>query len=198
MMATRWGSESMVTRAVSKTVNLGSNPSSPALALCSKCAHRWTSGPHSATLSRMSRRRSVLSLVVGLALIPAPAALAQDTTTSTLGDYTSTTPTTPTTTPTETVPGSTGEVSPTTTTGATGDTPSEVGGEGEVLPTSTTGATTTTPATSVAGTPSSSPVASTTPDSLAFTGAEPILVGLGGLLLMGLALLMQRRRRDAR
>jgi hypothetical protein len=120
------------------------------------------------------RVRSVLALLLAGMLLAAGVASAQDTTTEPLGDYTTTTPTVttpPVTTPTE-------EDSP----------GSEVGGEEE-----SSGAAPSGEAPNVASQPAGS-----APSSLAFTGADPLLLIVLGLGLAGgtTALLVRERRRS--
>jgi hypothetical protein len=92
-----------------------------------------------------------------------------------LGDYTQTTPATPTT-PTPTVPQA---VVPS--------------GGNKRSPSVTQGSRPITPSTA----PAPSKVTRRV-DTLAFTGAEPLLIALGGVSLMFLGLLLHRRRRSAR
>ena len=113
------------------------------------------------------RVRSILALLLAGMLLAAGVASAQDTNTDTLGDYTTTTPTVTTpTTPTETT-----EESPA----------SAVGGETESNGN----------APSVASQPAAS-----APSSLAFTGADPLLLIVLGLGLAGgaTAMLVRERR----
>jgi hypothetical protein len=118
------------------------------------------------------RVRSILALLLAGMLLAAGVASAQDTTTEPLGDYTTTTPTvtTPTTPTEEDSPGS------------------EVGGEEE-----SSGAAPSGEAPSVASQPAGS-----APSSLAFTGADPLLLIVLGLGLAGgtTALLVRERRRS--
>lgn len=169
----------------------------------------------------MVPRITTILVISGLALVSVPVAIAQDG--STLGDYTPTTPTTPTTTPsppTSTVPPSTGEPTPAPTVApATGDTtdaplvgaegqsgsaPSSQTGSSGVKPSRTAGASAGSdpaPASGTAGeTASGGTVSATsgTPRNLAFTGGQPVVIGLAGVLLMGFAVVMQRRRRGER
>jgi hypothetical protein len=114
------------------------------------------------------RVRSILALLVAGMLLAAGVASAQDTGTTPLSDYTTTTPTvtTPTTTTPEETPGS------------------AVGGETE----------------SNGNAPSvGSQPAGSAPSSLAFTGADPLLLIVLGLGLAGgtTALLVRERRRSS-
>lgn len=127
------------------------------------------------------RRKTILALVVAAACTGgfgvAVTASGQSTNQAgsyTVGDYTTTTPTTVPSTPTVTAQDETGGGSQTST-----STAGSSGGGGKV--------------------PTSTPSTATRrgPNHLAFTGAEPLLIGGVGVALMLAGLMLHRRRRAA-
>jgi len=150
------------------------------------------------TTTTTAAPRALLAAVVAVLALAAPAAAQDD-----LGSYTTptdvvTTPTTPTTTPTEAPPAATGDTptptpTPTPASETSGEVESGATGDSAVKPSRASGIVageSTTGSTAVAA------ATGTTPQQLAFTGAEPVIVGGLGLLLMGAALVLQRRRRS--
>jgi MYXO-CTERM domain-containing protein len=147
-------------------------------------------------MKRISRHTAVAILVVLIASLGglgvAVTAFGQDASTSTPADPLSGyTPTTATTPPPATVPRTT----PSAVTTPSGEEGSPVEGDSGANKPSRTHGSTKTPVATVPPTPSRA--TRDAPTTLAFTGADPLVLGGGGVLLMLAGLGLHRRRRRA-